>query len=151
MIRLWNDDNGSVTINDSVNVKLEETASNTIEKCFWDMSPKEYLLVVREVKGIYYPVLPPLPLRSYHKRKETWNKWCSTSPNDCRLKVSRAEFPPLMVLGPNEMLLIPCRASSKSEIQDLRWLKDRSEEHTSELQLQDGISYAVFCLKKKFF
>ena len=28
-------------------------------------------------------------------------------------------------------------------------LVDRSEEHTSELQSQDGISYAVFCLEKK--
>ena len=28
---------------------------------------------------------------------------------------------------------------------------NRSEEHTSELQSQDGISYAVFCLKKIFF
>src|ERR1043166_224591 len=28
-------------------------------------------------------------------------------------------------------------------------LKDRSEEHTSELQSRFGISYAVFCLKKK--
>ena len=27
--------------------------------------------------------------------------------------------------------------------------KDRSEEHTSELQSQFRISYAVFCLKKK--
>ena len=27
----------------------------------------------------------------------------------------------------------------------------RSEEHTSELQSPDNISYAVFCLKKKFF
>ena len=27
----------------------------------------------------------------------------------------------------------------------------RSEEHTSELQSPDLISYAVFCLKKKFF
>ena len=27
----------------------------------------------------------------------------------------------------------------------------RSEEHTSELQSQATISYAVFCLKKKFF
>ena len=29
--------------------------------------------------------------------------------------------------------------------------KDRSEEHTSELQSPYVISYAVFCLKKKFF
>ena len=28
---------------------------------------------------------------------------------------------------------------------------DRSEEHTSELQSQSTISYAVFCLKKKKF
>ena len=28
-------------------------------------------------------------------------------------------------------------------------LVDRSEEHTSELQSPDNISYAVFCLKKK--
>ena len=27
----------------------------------------------------------------------------------------------------------------------------RSEEHTSELQSQANISYAVFCLKKRFF
>src|SRR3546814_10104143 len=30
-----------------------------------------------------------------------------------------------------------------------RWLHDRSEEHTSELQSLMRISYAVFCLKKK--
>ena len=30
-------------------------------------------------------------------------------------------------------------------------LQTRSEEHTSELQSPDNISYAVFCLKKKFF
>src|SRR3546814_9992307 len=29
------------------------------------------------------------------------------------------------------------------------WLKDRSEEHTSELQSLMRTSYAVFCLKKK--
>src|SRR3546814_9291583 len=32
---------------------------------------------------------------------------------------------------------------------DLRALRDRSEEHTSELQSLMRISYAVFCLKKK--
>src|SRR3546814_1746105 len=30
-----------------------------------------------------------------------------------------------------------------------RWLEQRSEEHTSELQSLMRISYAVFCLKKK--
>src|SRR6186713_1789407 len=32
---------------------------------------------------------------------------------------------------------------------DQELLGDRSEEHTSELQSHSGISYAVFCLKKK--
>ena len=32
-----------------------------------------------------------------------------------------------------------------------RSLAERSEEHTSELQSHSDISYAVFCLKKKFF
>src|SRR3546814_1167026 len=32
---------------------------------------------------------------------------------------------------------------------DFRYLMDRSEEHTSELQSLMRISYAVFCLKKK--
>ena len=31
---------------------------------------------------------------------------------------------------------------------NIQW---RSEEHTSELQSHSDISYAVFCLKKKFF
>src|SRR3546814_10626441 len=31
----------------------------------------------------------------------------------------------------------------------VRWLRARSEEHTSELQSLMRISYAVFCLKKK--
>src|SRR3546814_8984754 len=37
------------------------------------------------------------------------------------------------------------------EARDLfvRWCKERSEEHTSELQSLMRISYAVFCLKKK--
>src|SRR3546814_2453628 len=33
--------------------------------------------------------------------------------------------------------------------QELVWLEQRSEEHTSELQSLMRISYAVFCLKKK--
>src|SRR3546814_3338097 len=32
----------------------------------------------------------------------------------------------------------------------LSWFKDRSEEHTSELQSLMRTSYAVFCLKKKY-
>ena len=35
------------------------------------------------------------------------------------------------------------------EIGDTKTSPDRSEEHTSELQSQFRISYAVFCLKKK--
>src|SRR3546814_3711281 len=36
-----------------------------------------------------------------------------------------------------------------SELLELRRVKDRSEEHTSELQSLMRNSYAVFCLKKK--
>lgn len=43
-----------------------------------------------------------------------------------------------------ERLDIPGRLSSVGEV-------NRSEEHTSELQSPDAISYAVFCLKKKNF
>src|SRR3546814_4416920 len=39
-----------------------------------------------------------------------------------------------------------CRAS---EARQDRWLRGRSEEHTSELQSLMRISYAVFCLQKK--
>src|SRR3546814_15903358 len=35
------------------------------------------------------------------------------------------------------------------EVEDLRIVQQRSEEHTSELQSLMRISYAVFCLKKK--
>src|ERR1043166_10246034 len=38
---------------------------------------------------------------------------------------------------------------SKAGWERPNWLAARSEEHTSELQSRFGISYAVFCLKKK--
>ena len=41
------------------------------------------------------------------------------------------------------------RHSDKGKKQDLEKAIHRSEEHTSELQSQSTISYAVFCLKKK--
>src|SRR3546814_8329973 len=37
----------------------------------------------------------------------------------------------------------------RGNVRDLRNVVERSEEHTSELQSQMRISYAVFCLKKK--
>ena len=43
------------------------------------------------------------------------------------------------------------RELKKAMTKFLAYLKDRSEEHTSELQSRDSISYAVFCLKKKNF
>ena len=43
-------------------------------------------------------------------------------------------------------------ALAGTEVKSLRMGKSvRSEEHTSELQSHHMISYAVFCLKKKFF
>ena len=41
-------------------------------------------------------------------------------------------------------------ASTATGYDQMYWAM-RSEEHTSELQSQHLISYAVFCLKKKFF
>src|SRR3546814_1861792 len=43
----------------------------------------------------------------------------------------------------------PARRSPKNISISIGRLKDRSEEHTSELQSLMRISYAVFCLKKK--
>src|SRR3546814_5485362 len=48
----------------------------------------------------------------------------------------------------------PTRLINHSQRSDRRlsksfWLRNRSEEHTSELQSLMRISYAVFCLKKK--
>ena len=49
-----------------------------------------------------------------------------------------------------------CGAADLITVRGVRLLEEadqviRSEEHTSELQSPDNISYAVFCLKKKFF
>src|ERR1043166_1692110 len=41
------------------------------------------------------------------------------------------------------------RRASASRSRPARYSSARSEEHTSELQSRFGISYAVFCLKKK--
>ena len=48
-------------------------------------------------------------------------------------------------------MAIPRRLNSgnRFERSQNRDVKRRSEEHTSELQSQGTISYAVFCLKKK--
>src|SRR3546814_1881384 len=43
------------------------------------------------------------------------------------------------------------RALDPKLMDDCDWLKNRSEEHTSELQSLMRISYAVFCLKKKSY
>src|SRR3546814_8055691 len=52
------------------------------------------------------------------------------------------------ILGDGDCQLGPLvDAHDRADV--LRVLKDRSEEHTSELQSLMRISYAVFCLKKK--
>src|SRR3546814_5503944 len=55
--------------------------------------------------------------------------------------------------APHPASHIPPKRAESGYIQpkanDARWLSDRSEEHTSELQSLMRISYAVFCLKKK--
>ena len=49
--------------------------------------------------------------------------------------------------SPKDKFFVKNEASENS----VWWTSDRSEEHTSELQSPTHISYAVFCLKKKFF
>src|SRR3546814_4738593 len=51
--------------------------------------------------------------------------------------------PPQMSLAPSQDRAEPSGAHF------MAWLRQRSEEHTSELQSLMRISYAVFCLKKK--
>ena len=46
---------------------------------------------------------------------------------------------------------VPCMFSGMPRVDYDEQLASRSEEHTSELQSRDSISYAVFCLKKNFF
>src|ERR1043166_9831328 len=65
----------------------------------------------------------------------------------------------LMIRRPPRSTLFPYTTLFRSGFRFLAWLvrtrgcrpgaDSRSEEHTSELQSRFGISYAVFCLKKK--
>src|ERR1043166_10034382 len=66
----------------------------------------------------------------------------------------------LMMRRPPRSTLFPYTTLSRSgaradehavhrNVSELLARRDRSEEHTSELQSRFGISYAVFCLKKK--
>src|ERR1043166_9916245 len=48
-----------------------------------------------------------------------------------------------------EMLLFELLTARLLQVGTAATSMDRSEEHTSELQSRFGISYAVFCLKKK--
>src|ERR1043166_9814691 len=75
-----------------------------------------------------------------------------------RLYCSSCFFFFLMIRRPPRSTLFPYttlfRSPGAAESQSHgphpeRILHDRSEEHTSELQSRFGISYAVFCLKKK--
>ena len=66
--------------------------------------------------------------------------------------------PPRSTLFPYTTLFRSCCSHMFWETNSLRRTMQivkcsllRSEEHTSELQSHIGISYAVFCLKKKFF
>src|SRR3546814_9966949 len=48
-----------------------------------------------------------------------------------------------------EQLVIGVRGPRHGDSRDILFVRERSEEHTSELQSLMRISYAVFCLKKK--
>src|SRR5213080_5087942 len=63
-------------------------------------------------------------------------------------------YTPLYTLSLHDALPIsgsspPCGRTSSARSARAESKKFRSEEHTSELQSHSGISYAVFCLKKK--
>src|SRR3546814_6548622 len=65
---------------------------------------------------------------------------------------SRNRHAPRVVSGPEDKLqnfLAPLRYQRATTPGRLEPRRDRSEEHTSELQSLMRISYAVFCLKKK--
>src|ERR1043166_10190521 len=49
------------------------------------------------------------------------------------------------IIGPGPSLLTVARAQNAPSFPIFRVTRDRSEEHTSELQSRFGISYAVFC------
>src|SRR3546814_10611882 len=68
-------------------------------------------------------------------------KYDTLSVADREAMASRGQA--LAVDGPKISLLVPVYQTPE------RWLRSRSEEHTSELQSLMRISYAVFCLKKK--
>ena len=65
--------------------------------------------------------------------------------------IQKAEQPRISFQG-CERMRVPTPTSSGTwllVIQSRVYFQDRSEEHTSELQSRETISYAVFCLKKK--
>src|SRR3546814_10225012 len=61
--------------------------------------------------------------------------------------VSAPFLPPLIRISPDGRHVVVEKYLTRSDIPSA-W-RDRSEEHTSELQSLMRISYAVFCLKKK--
>src|SRR3546814_1501578 len=82
--------------------------------------------------GIKQPAGNPVPTRHGSHRRA----WHQRLRNDAGLLRSTEAPPPLR----------PCQNHT---VHVRNVLKDRSEEHTSELQSLMRISYAVFCLKKK--
>src|SRR3546814_8708601 len=73
------------------------------------------------------------------------HRWCG----DARLLLLDLELPD--ILGARGVGRAPEPGREPSDIAKiitLRLLRERSEEHTSELQSLMRISYAVFCLKK---
>src|SRR3546814_5098618 len=69
----------------------------------------------------------------------------------CAVSSPRANCPLVSFIIPNPRRRCACCSALLSEAQALapQSSKQRSEEHTSELQSLMSISYAVFCVKKK--
>src|SRR3546814_9431847 len=93
------------------------------------------LRVIREVIAAGVPGSQVLPV-------------INRAPRDPRARAEiAATLGELLALGGETSVPSPLHLSERHRVEDA--LRDRSEEHTSELQSLMRISYAVFCLKKK--
>src|SRR5213080_2644321 len=86
------------------------------------------------------------PLQYYHSSKNIFFFFIDTATTEI--------YTPLYTLSLHDALPISCSGNSSRLRRGRRHRSlfrrhHRSEEHTSELQSHSGISYAVFCLKKK--
>jgi len=69
--------------------------------------------------------------------------------DNCIIICSIENLDPMGIHTGDSITVAPAQTLTDKEYQRMRDASLRSEEHTSELQSQSTISYAVFCMKKK--